>query len=117
MDPLFYKILHLIGLICIFSGLGAALASGEGRSHINRLVAILFGTGLLLSLVSGFGMVAKLKLGFPSWVIVKIVLWVAMAVMITVGKRTSLGPTKSLFIAIALGIVLALLGVYKAAII
>jgi len=45
------------------------------------------------------------------------VLWVAMAAMISVGKRTSLGPTKSLFIAIALGIVLALLGVYKAAII
>lgn len=113
MDYLVYKVIHLAGVICLFAGLGAALAHGEGRGHINRLVAILHGVGLVLLLVSGFGIQAKLGLGFPVWLIVKIALWIVMGAMLTIGRRTALGPTRALLIAIVLGAVLAFLGVYK----
>ena len=47
-------------------------------------------TGILslLMLVAGFGLLSKLALGFPGWVIVKLVCWLGLAALSGVAYRS-----------------------------
>ena len=110
----FYKILHLAGLMALFLGLGGLLAvQGHGNPPTRKLVSIFHGTGLLLLLLGGFGMLAKLKLGFPGWAIAKMVVWLAMGGMLVLGKRRVFSPAVTWVLAIILGILAAWLGLTK----
>ena len=113
MDPLTYKILHLIGAFCLFLGFGGLLGIGENRTNINRIVFALHGAGLLILLVAGFGLVAKMGIGFPNWVIVKLAIWVAMVVLFVLIKRNILSAKAGVFISLILGAVIAWLCLAK----
>jgi hypothetical protein len=78
----FYKVLHIVGLVAVWMALGGATlhAANGGNRASNKargLVAGTHGIGLLLMLVGGFGMLAKLQLmgAMPGWVVAKLVLW------------------------------------------
>lgn len=91
MDALSYKTLHVLGLFLVFTGLGglmiqALTGSGENRAA-RRLAGLAHGIGLLIVLVSGFGGLAKLGVGFPGWAIVKIVIWVLIGGVIVLIRR------------------------------
>lgn len=110
----FYKILHLAGLMALFLGLGGVLAlQGNGNQPSRKLVAIFHGIGLLLLLVGGFGMIAKLQIGFPVWTIVKLIIWVLLGGMLVLGKRRVFSPGVVWILAIALGITAAWFGLRK----
>lgn len=93
MSYQFYKVLHLLGLILLFFGFGgllmAAYAKVELKKQARMMGFISHGVGLLLILVSGFGMAARLGLvsGLPSWVHAKIAIWVLLGVGISLVKR------------------------------
>ncbi len=76
-----YKLLHFFGIIMTFTALGgvfAHAASGGTRetSGARPWLAFLHGAGGLLILVGGFGMQAKVVgLGWPGWLIAKLVIW------------------------------------------
>ena len=76
----FYKILHLVSLIALFLSLGMLILSPKS---LKKLILSLHGTALLLLLVSGFGLIAKLhiplKLLSPSWFWQKTLVWVVLA--------------------------------------
>ena len=109
MSYLFYKVLHLIGVICLFLGLGAALMPADTPK---RNVGLRFhGVGLLLLLVAGFGLVAKVIPGFPWWVIAKLVLWLGFGAMPLIGKRGLMPVPAAWGLAIACGVLAILLGV------
>ena len=72
-----YKIIHLIGVAALAMGVGGMMAGGEKR----KLFSIVQGIALLVMLVSGFGILAKLKLGFPHFAMAKTGLWVVIGVM------------------------------------
>ncbi len=110
MDPVTYKILHLAGVIGLFLSLGA-LAAAKGSL---KPAAIGMGVSLLVILVAGFGMVAKLKFGMAPWVIAKIVIWVALGASISVFKRNLLPRPVAVTLVLLLGITAAYLGVRKA---
>ena len=79
-----YKTLHFIGLAMVLLSLGALLSQPQTLSK--RLLAMVHGIGLLLLLVTGFGMLAKLGIhSIPGWVGGKLVVWLgfggAMAVV------------------------------------
>lgn len=117
MSYQFYKILHFIGIFMVFSGLGGQLLhalNGGSRQHRSRKwLAIMHGVGLLLIFVAGFGLIAKLKVGFPGWVWAKIVIWVLLGGIGAVAARKQ-DLAKSVWIAIiALGTVAAYLAGYK----
>lgn len=76
-----YRILHVVGLCILFLGLGAMFAGGR------KSAMMVNGLGLLVVLVSGFGMQAKGQYGFPAWVIAMIGTWVVMAVLPVLAKR------------------------------
>ena len=63
MSYQFYKLLHLIGVIILFSGIGAVLATANGTTK-NKLASIANGVGLLVIFVAGFGLMARLNTGF-----------------------------------------------------
>ena len=65
MDPGIYKIIHFVGLIVLFLGIGSLMTSDPKKPASFPLPVMIHGIGLLLILVSGFGLEAKLKLGFP----------------------------------------------------
>lgn len=89
----FYKIMHLTGLACLFFGFGGLLVAAYAGVTLNsKARAMSFAThgiGLLLLLVGGFGMLAKLGLmaQMPGWVYAKLGIWVLMGAGVSVVKR------------------------------
>lgn len=110
MSPEFYKVIHLIGLITLFTGIGGFLTYGAENAPRVRMVGILHGVGLLLLLISGFGLSAKLGIGFPWWVILKLVMLLALGALLGLAKRGRIAPRNAVVLALALGFVAAYLG-------
>lgn len=110
MSPAFYHIAHLVGLIFIFVGFGALLAA-DGYKAAMRWVVI----GLVISLVTGFGQLAKLGImaNMPTWVWVKIGLWLVLGFLPVLVKRQVLPARAVVLIAIVIGGGLACLGYLK----
>lgn len=103
MDILTYKLLHIVGIIVLFVSLGAMLGAGKS---IKAAVAG-HGIGLVLILVSGFGMAAKAGYGFPAWMIGKLAIWLALGAVIVLIKRKVLPVAGTAAVVIALGTVAA----------
>ncbi|MCH9649937.1 MAG: hypothetical protein K0U98_17000 [Deltaproteobacteria bacterium] len=112
-----YKVLHLLGVLMIFFALGAQLLRaqiGEAAQSISKgAVGALHGVGLILALVGGFGLIAKLGLGFPGWVWAKVAIWLFLAGVTAIIKRAA-GLRAALWFALPiLGMVAAYLAIYK----
>lgn len=113
MSPTVYYFLHFAGVMCLFLGMGAILGMGEDRKHINKFVGIFHGVGLLLLLISGFGLVAKLQTGFPVWLIVKVVLWICLAAIMVLVKRKVCTAKATAILALILGLLAAAMCLFK----
>jgi hypothetical protein len=90
----FYKILHIAAVLGVFASLGAvafhALNGGNRLGSTGRrLVAALHGGGLLLVLVAGFGLLARLDLAtaWPGWVWAKLGVWLVAGALVSVPYR------------------------------
>ena len=89
----FYKIMHLTGIFLLISGLMMAYAiTSSGHALAGKIKTFSFathGTGLVLILVSGFGLLARLGLAreMPVWAYVKFAIWGAFAIFISILKR------------------------------
>ena len=75
----FYQIAHLFSVILLAGVTFAALAAP--RPENRRLALIASGVAAAVALVSGFGMLAVGRFGFPGWVFVKIAAWIALAAL------------------------------------
>lgn len=92
-----YKLLHFIGIIMIFVALGSVMGHvlNGGTKQTNqwrKAAGITHGIGLVLMLVAGFGMLARLGLSpMAGWVIVKLVIWLVLggitSVIYTMGTK------------------------------
>lgn len=89
-----YKIVHLIGVLMVFMALGAVIANAISRQTAHawrRPIAITHGVGMLLSLVGGFGLLARLGIahgGLPGWIYAKLGIWLFFGALIAViGRR------------------------------
>jgi len=112
MSLQFYHFLHLIGLILVFIGIGGMLSS-EGA----KKAMMWHGIGLLISIVSGFGMLAKLGImgTMPVWAWIKIGLWLVLGFLPVLAKRRVIATPLVVLIAAITGAVLAYLGYFKPA--
>ena len=111
MDPVIYKIIHLVGIAAVALGTGGMMAGGNGR----RTFANLQGIGLVVMLASGFGLLAKLKLGFPHFAIAKLILWTLLGMTPLVLRKLKAPLLVGILIALILVSLLAWLGVMKPA--
>ena len=113
----FYKVLHLLGIMLMFSALGAAIAAavaGDANPRLKKLGGLAHGVALLIILVGGFGMLARLGLtDWGLWVWLKLVIWVLFG-GITVFVRKAGEKAGWLLIALpVLGAISAWLALYR----
>lgn len=109
MDPIAYKIIHLTGISALALGVGGMMAGGEKR----KTFAMLQGIGLLVMLVSGFGLLSKLGLGFPPFAIVKLLLWLVIGMLPMVFRKLKTPLPVAILISLTLVGIMAWLGVMK----
>ena len=118
MDYLSYKVLHILGLLLVFTAVGGmtlhTLNGGDRDSNrARKLVGISHGVGLVILLVSGFGMIAKLQLGFPAWIWVKVAIWLFFGAVTVVIRRLAGTAAALWFILPLIGTVAAYLAIFK----
>lgn len=106
----FYHHLHILGLVCVFIGFGALLSQESSRTAMKW-----HGIGLLISLVSGFGMLAKMGIfkAMPGWVWIKIALWLVLGFLPVLARRRVLKPGLVVLIAAIIGVGMGCLGYMK----
>lgn len=114
-----YKILHLVGIFMLTTGLIGVLTlawAGHGvTGKVKTFAFITHGTGLFFLLLSGFGLLARLGLAreMPSWVYTKLLIWAIFGGFIALLKRKGQIGWPLYFVMLAIFIVAAYFGVYK----
>lgn len=114
-----YKNLHLIGVFMILVALGGLILhqiNAATREQVWRKpVAITHGIGMVLVLVTGFGMLARLGIfwPWPGWVVGKIIIWLVLGILVAVIGRSPALAKPLWWITIALAALAAYLALYK----
>ena len=118
----FYKVVHIFGILLTWSALGAlvlhAANGGDKSSNKKRaLVAATHGVGMLIILVGGFGLLARLGqmhgAGFPAWIWIKLGIWVLAGALIMLPLRVPKLATPLWFLIPMLGGLAAYTAGYK----
>ena len=111
-----YEIVHLIGIALTMAALGAtalhALEGGTRRGpRARRALVALYGGGLFLVLLGGFGMLARLGIAragiaaFPGWLWAKLAVWATLgAVMLLPYRRPTWGMPMLLLAPLLIGL-------------
>lgn len=118
MSANFYKVMHLIGMFTLFMAYGALLLNalgGKGKEGLasKKLVMISHGVGLLLILVGGFGLLARTKVGWPDWVMGKMIIWLFLGGLLALVLRKPALAKPLWFGVLSLGGIAAYLAVFK----
>lgn len=96
MTLLTYKVLHLIGGFLLFAALGAlTLRQADGGvregAQPSKLASISHGIALLVILVGGFGLMARLGMThgwqWPAWLWLKLALWLLLGASLVLIRR------------------------------
>jgi len=113
MPAYIYQVLHVIGIIMLFTGYGALLArslAGSDNPSLRKLGSITSGIGLLLILVAGFAMISKLGHSFSApWLIGKMLIWLILGAAIVLINRKPALAKRLWWSIIALGALAAVL--------
>ena len=84
MPPTLYKLIHLFGVFTLLTVMGRYVVAKAQDDPLKKVMAW-HGSAMLLILVAGFGMLAKLGIGAPSewpfWVWVKLLIWVYLGAL------------------------------------
>lgn len=117
-----YKLIHIFGiLLVIFSLGGLCLQATDDRARVSghgrKLLSITHGAALLIILVAGFGLLARLGISgavaWPWWVWAKVGIWVLLgATPLVIRKSVTLATSLWLAVPI-LGATAAYLAIYK----
>ena len=116
MSIMFYKILHVIGILMLFLGIGGAViraAINQKSEKLEKFVLMNHGIGLLIIVIAGFGQLAKLGMVFSGWVVVKIIIWVLMGALIMPIKKVPQMKSVWWFTALTMGAIAAYMAIYK----
>ena len=104
-----YKLIHFSGIFILMFAFGS-LFSEKGY---NKKAAMGHGIGLFLILLGGFGMQEVLHCGFPTWLIMELVIWLALGARIILAKRKMLTGIGAWVLIIGLASCAAFLGMHK----
>lgn len=86
----FYNVAHVIGVLFLFSALGAlAATAGSPSAPLRKIASIAHGVALALIFVAGFGLLARLGHfgAIPTWAYLKMALWVVLGLAVVPLKR------------------------------
>jgi hypothetical protein len=117
-----YKVLHLVSVLTLFAVLGGvavhAMNGGTRKGNAaRRIVASLHVIALLVAIIAGFGLMARLDLirgGIPIWIWGKLAIWLITLLLLALPyRRPALARPLLLFGLPLLGAAAAWLAVYK----
>lgn len=117
-----YKLIHLLAIFALFTVAGGSAVHAANRGTrqnnlVRRAVAAVHGVALLLVLVGGFGMLARLGVKhdwlFPGWVWGKLVIWALFGLAIAIPYRRPEMAKSLLFLLPLVGGVAAFLALFK----
>lgn len=86
----FYRVLHVFAIILLFTSLGTlAATAGTTSSQLRRLAGVAHGVALVIVLVAGFGLLARLNMfgAIPNWAWAKFGLWLILAMAVVPLRR------------------------------
>jgi hypothetical protein len=108
-----YKILHLTGVMTLFTGLAVLLIQGKDGS-LRKPALIFHGVGLFLLLLSGFGTLRLIHASYSAgWVILKLILWLAFGAGVVLAKKGVLKGPLGWVICVVAGVIAASVGLLK----
>jgi hypothetical protein len=114
----FYKVLHLFGIMLMFSALGAVIAAtvgGEEAPRLKKLSGMAQGIALVIILVGGFGLLARQGFtgSWPLWVWLKLTIWVILGGATILVRKAGARAGWLLVLLPVLGAVSAWLALYR----
>lgn len=91
----FYTALHIFGiglLIVSLGGMSVHAILTDKTQALRRPLLVLHGFGLFLIVISGFGMLAKVGIGWPLplWIVNKVLIWIIFGGLIAVFYKTDI---------------------------
>ena len=102
MALIIYHILHVASILVL---LGYTFYAFAAPAETRKRVLMIIGIATLLVLVSGFGMLARMGLGFPGWAIVKFVCWLGLSAVAGMAYRRRQLAGLLMFLTLALAII------------
>jgi hypothetical protein len=110
-----YKLIHLIGVVVLFLGLGGTLAYAGREQKVSKVYPMLHGLGLLAVLVSGFGSLAKQPGGMalPTYAIGLLGTWLLLGALPVLVRRGIVPAPIAWLVAAGLGALAVWLGTAK----
>jgi hypothetical protein len=108
MSPVFYSILHVIAILVLTGYTFYAFAAAP---ETRKRVMMITGIASLVALIAGFGLQAKLQVGFPGWLVVKLVCWLGLSALAGFGYRRRAAAGTLAMVAVVL-VVVAVVMVY-----
>lgn len=104
-----YQILHVVSMILLVAYVFQAFANPDPKQRRRTMMI----TGILAAImaIGGFGLISVMKVGFPLWIVIKILCWLGLA---SIGGMASRMPDKipALTWATILMVVIAVTSVY-----
>jgi len=110
MPYLIFKLLHVVGIMCLFLALGLAIADTQGRWK--KATAIIHGIALLFMLLTGFGMLGKPP-AEQYWWVVKIFIWLGFGASLTLARKKFISPVAIGTAVTVLGLIAGYLGIFR----
>jgi hypothetical protein len=122
-----YKVVHILGVLFLFTALGSLLAAAwpggntaavaGGAGPLRRRAGLTHGFALVLVLLSGFGMLARLGSSHPGvwglWVWLKLLTWLLLGAALTLIRRQPRWAPALWLLLPVLGGLAAYLALYK----
>lgn len=109
MDHTIYKVIHLAAIISLFGALGASIYAPSNKN--GKLAGILHGVSLVLILVSGFGLIARIWGNeWHWWMFAKMAIWFLLGGSYALAKKRILAENTAFAFILILGILAVILG-------
>ena len=116
-----YLLIHLIAIFMVLTSLGAMalhMVSGGSKASFGarKLAAAVHGTGLLVALIAGFGLLARLGVAHgapPAWAAGKLVIWLILGALPVLVYRMPKAATALFFSIFVFGGLAAYLAIFK----
>jgi len=117
-----YKVLHLLGVLVLFSTLGGLAVHGmnggdKASNRSRKLMSAMHGVSLVIILVGGFGLLARLGIkhgeGWPLWAYLKVAMWLLLGASIALVNRMPAKGKIFYLLFPVLGAITAAIAIYK----
>jgi hypothetical protein len=105
-----YLVIHLSSIIVL---LGYTFYAFAAPAETRKRVLMITGVASLLILITGYGMLHRLHLGFPGWAIVKLVCWLGLSMIAGIAYRRRAQADTFMLLAFALAITAVAMVYYR----